>query len=157
MRDTQPLALLTREAFRSAFKLGDVIPFATKKGTLTVVEFNERGMRVRSASRAEGYLLDFDKLGVVVKDFSAIPSRAAHDGVGAVLKRHGLFETQTETLLYAAAKEFIVRSGLPKGEHPSRDVSAVTEAMNRVADHTDTRADPFLAVAAAARMQDSEW
>ncbi len=148
---------MTREAFRSAFRLGDSIPFATRKGSLTVVEFTERGMRVTSTGRSEGYLLDFDKLGVVVKDFGSIPSAGAHDGVGRALKQHGLNETSAETILYAAAKEFIVRSGLPKGSRSTHDSDSITEAMNRIADQVDTRPDEFLSSASSRILQDSEW
>jgi hypothetical protein len=155
--ETRTLALMTREAFRSTFKLGDSIPFATRKGALTVVEFTERGMRVTSAGRADGYLLDFDKLGVVVKDFGSIPSAGAHDGVGRALKQHGLNETSAETILYAAAKEFIVRSGLPKGARSTHDSDSITEAMNRVSDQVDTRPDKFLSAASNRTLRDSEW
>jgi hypothetical protein len=157
MFETRTLALMTREAFRSAFKLGDSIPFAKRKGALTVIEFTERGMRVASNGRAEGYLLDFDKLGVVVKDFSSIPSTGAHEGVGGALKRHGLTETSTETILYAAAKEFLVRSGLPKGSRPAHDSDAITAAMNRISEQVDTRPDGFLSAAALRTLRDSEW
>jgi hypothetical protein len=157
MQETRTLALMTREAFRSAFKLGDSIPFARRKGSLTVVEFTDRGMRVTSMGRAEGYLLDFDKLGVVVKDFGSIPSEGAHSGVGVALKKHGLSETSTETILYAAAKEFLVRSGLPKGARAPHDSEAITEAMNRISDQVDTRPDGFLSAAASRTLRDSEW
>src|SRR5450432_2307677 len=157
MFETRTLALMTREAFSSAFKLGDSIPFAKRKGSLTVVEFTERGMRVASTGRAEGYLLDFDKLGVVVKDFGSIPSAGAHAAVGGALKRHGLTETSTETILYAAAKEFLIRSGMPKGSRPTHDSGAITESMNRISDRVDTRADEFLTAASRRTLRNSEW
>ncbi len=122
-----------------------------------MVEFTERGMRVTSTGRSEGYLLDFEKLGVVVKDFGSIPSAGAHDGVGRALKLHGLHETSAETILYAAAKEFIVRAGLPKGPRSAHDSDSITEAMNRISDQVDTRPDKFLTAASSRTLRDSEW
>jgi hypothetical protein len=157
MQDTRALALLAREAFRSAFRLGDVIPFARRKGFFTIVEFTDRGIRVRSTQRAEGYLLDFEKLGVVVKDFGSIPVESAHDGVGDLLRRHGLAETSTETVLYAAAKEFLGRSGLPRSSRGSQDADLITEAMNRLSEELDTKPDRFLSAVSSKTLAGVEW
>ncbi len=151
------MGLLTREAFRSAFKLGDAIPFARKSGSFTIVEFTDRGMRVKSARRTEGYLLDYEKLGVVVKDFGSIRAESAHDGVGDLLRRHGLPETSTESVLYAAAKEFLGRSGLPKSSRGSQHEDSVTEAMNRVSEEVDTKPDRFLSAASIKTLARVEW
>lgn len=160
MPDTRALGLLTREAFKSIFRVGDVIPFASHKnsGALTVVEFTERGIKVKSQRRASGYLLDFEKLGVVVESFASISPRGVHDAVGGVLKKRGLPETSTETILYAAAKEFLARSAVPTPPASSpRGTAAVTEALNELVEHVNTKPDTFSSTAAAELLASVEW
>jgi hypothetical protein len=157
MQETRTLGLLTREAFRGSFKVGDVIPFARRSGSYTVVAFTDRAMKVKSSQRTDGYVLDFEKLGVVVEDFGSIAVEAIHDGVGDRLRERGLSETSTEAVLYAVAKEFLARSTVLKSSRASYDADAVTEAMNLVADHSDTKPDDFLSAAAARTLAGVEW
>jgi hypothetical protein len=157
VQNTRTLGFLAREAFRSAFKIGDTIPFARRSGSFTVVAFTDRGMKVSSEQRTAGYVLDFEKLGVVVEDFGTIAAESVHDTVGERLRKRGLSETATETVLYAAAKEFLARSSVPRSADAARDADAITEAMNHIIQATDTKPDGFVSSASAEILASVEW
>lgn len=105
---------VSKSEIENVFSVGSVIASGGGRRYFRITEILEDRVRIQPTESPTASRLRYDKLSVVIDNFSAIDSSRIEATVGEVLSAHGLQDTQNESYLYGLARAYLgVRETFP--------------------------------------------
>jgi len=105
---------ISKSEIESIFSVGSVIASGGGRKYFRITEILEDRVRIQPTESSTASRLRYEKLSVVIDNFSAIDSSRIEATVGEVLNTHGLQDTQNESYLYGFARAYLaLKSSFP--------------------------------------------
>lgn len=98
---------ISKSEIESIFSVGSVIASGGGRKYFQITEILEDRVRIQPTESSTASRLRYDKLSVVIDNFSAIDSSRIEATVGEVLNTQGLQDTQNESYLYGFARAYL--------------------------------------------------
>ena len=122
---------ISKSEIESVFSVGSVIASGGGRKFFQITEILEDRVRIQPTESSTASRLRYDKLSVVIENFSAINSSRIEATVGAVLNAHGLQDIQNESYLYGLARAYLeLKSTFPNEYIKTELEKAVKSSRN---------------------------
>lgn len=101
------IEVINKNKIEKLFPVGSVIASGARRKFFKITEILEDKVRIQPTESSTTSRLSYKKLTVLIENFDAIDPKRIEKGVGDILNKYGLRDTQNESYLYGFSRAYL--------------------------------------------------